>query len=55
LAQRVRSLERALLLSFKAKFGEVPKRNYQGKGIKERDEYRYFQRSGVTNVIEELS
>jgi hypothetical protein len=48
-------LERALLLSFKAKFGEVPKRNSQGKGMRERDEYRYFQKSGVMNVIEELS
>lgn len=48
-------LERALLLSFKQKFGEVPRCNSHGKAMRERDEFRYFNRRGVMNVIEELS
>jgi hypothetical protein len=48
-------LERALLLSFKTKFGEVPVCNSHGKGMRERDEYRYFKKSAVTNVVDELS
>src|SRR5262245_43612878 len=35
-------LERALLLAFKSKFGMVPLCNSHGKGMRERDEFRYF-------------
>jgi hypothetical protein len=47
-------LERALLLVFRDKFGEVPVCNSHGKKIKVTDEFRYFSKSGVRNVIEEL-
>jgi len=47
-------LERALLLSFKHRFGEVPRCNSHGKGMRERGEYRYFHKIGVANIIDEL-
>ncbi len=48
-------LERALLLMFRESFGEVPRCNTHGTRMKENDEFRYFSRTGVANVIEELS
>jgi hypothetical protein len=48
-------LERAFLLSFKTKFGEIPVCNSHGKGMREGDEYRYFHKKGVANNIDELS
>jgi len=50
-----KKLERALLLSFRERFGEVPKCNSHGKRIKVTDEFRYFGSKGVANVIDELS
>jgi len=37
-------LERAFLLTFRQKYGELPKCNTQGKNMKQRDEYKYFTR-----------
>ena len=48
-------LERALLLGFKEKFGEVPKCNSHGKRMKETDEFRYFRKKGVLRVVDDLS
>lgn len=48
-------LERALLLSFKWKFGAVPICNSHGKGMKERDEFQYFSKRAANAIIEELS
>jgi hypothetical protein len=48
-------LERGLLLCFRERFGSIPKCNQHGKGIKETDEFRYFSRSAVENVIDELT
>ena len=48
-------LERALLLGFRDKFGDAPWCNTHGKKMKETDEFRYFTRSAIRNVIEELS
>lgn len=48
-------LERALLLEFRNKFGSVPICNVHGKGMREIDEFDYFSRSGIRNLIEELS
>lgn len=50
-----RKLERAFLLGFKDKYGEVPWCNTQGKKMKETDEFRFFTRKRIRNVIEELS
>ena len=46
-----RKLERALILEFRSQFGEVPKGNNQGKGIKEQDEFKYFQRSRIRSIV----
>lgn len=48
-------LERALLLVFRAQYGEVPTCNSHGSKMRETDEFKYFAKAGVTNVIEELS
>jgi hypothetical protein len=48
--QRVKTwhkLERAMLLEFKARFGEVPKCNTQGSNMVETDEFRYFSKTRV--------
>lgn len=47
-------LERALLLGFRERFGEVPKANTQGKKIKEKDEFKYFTMSRIRHIIKEL-
>lgn len=50
-----RKLERAMLLSFKQLFGQIPKCNAQGKNFKETDEFSYFAKARVTRVLEDLS
>lgn len=50
-----KKLERALLVTFRKRFGQVPKCNTQGKRMGSRDVFSYFTRSRVTRVIEELS
>lgn len=56
--QKVRTwlkLERALILCFREIFGEIPKCNTQGKKMKQTDEFSYFSKSAVKNIIEELA
>jgi hypothetical protein len=48
-------LERALLLEFKRRFGEVPKCNSHGRAMVETDEFKYFHKAGVAGVIDELA
>ena len=48
-------LERALPLVFQTRYGDVPRCNSNGSTMRETDEFKYFAKSGVTNVIEELS
>jgi hypothetical protein len=48
-------LERGLLLVFRDTYGEVPKCNTQGKNIIETDEFRYFSRSRLKRVLEDLA
>jgi len=48
-------LERALLIVFLHKYGEIPKCNTQGKKMKERDEFKYFTRSRLDRVLEMLA
>ena len=47
-------LERAMLLSFRAEFGSVPVCNSHGKQMKETDEYEYFARDAVRNLVRDL-
>ena len=49
-----RKLERALLLRFREKFGEVPLFNQQGKKMRERDEFKYFRREGLDRIFARL-
>jgi hypothetical protein len=42
-------------MEFRRQFGEVPRCNSHGKKFTEVDEFEYFTRKGVRNVIEELS
>ncbi len=48
-------LERALLLTFREIYGEVPYCNSHGKRIKELDEFRYFRRKRLRDILEELA
>lgn len=50
-----KKLERALILTFKEIYGEPPRCNLHGRKMRETDEFCYFGRKGVRNVIEELS
>lgn len=49
-----KKLERALLLEFRGYYGEVPIGNNQGKGIRERDEFKYFRRSRIRSIVVSL-
>lgn len=56
--QRVKmwhKLERAMLIAFKEKFGEIPECNIQGKNFNETDEFSYFAKSRIKRIIEDLS
>ncbi len=48
-------LERALLLAFRSRYGEVPKFNTHGKNISEKDEFEYFSQSRLNQILEELA
>lgn len=48
-------LERALLIKFKALFGEVPACNSHGINMKRGKEFDYFANHGLDLIIEELS
>lgn len=48
-------LERAMLLEFREVYGRVPICNTHGKSMVETDEFEYFARSRVRDILEELS
>lgn len=50
-----RKLERALLLNFREKFGEVPKCNNHGKKMKWTDEKEYFSEARLRSVVTQFS
>lgn len=50
-----RQLERALILTFKEMFGEVPHCNTHGKKMTRSKEFNYFSEHGCKLVLEELS
>lgn len=56
--QRVRTwhkLERALLLAFREKYGEVPFCNSHGVNMEITDEFRYFARLRIEDLLDELA
>jgi len=52
--QTWKKLERAMLLTFRCEYGAVPECNSTGKKMKETDEFKYFARDAVRNVIRKL-
>lgn len=50
-----RKLERAMILSFREMYGEVPRCNSQGKRIVEKDEFDYFNHSRIRQILRDIS
>ena len=50
-----RKLERALLLAFRELYGAVPEHNAQGNKIAEKDEFEYFAKSRLKQILKELA
>lgn len=48
-------LERALLLTFRQMYGEVPVCNSQGSKMKQRGEFTLFREKRIIDIIEELA
>jgi hypothetical protein len=48
-------LERALLLTFRQKYGKLPVRNSKGKSMKYVDEFNYFNRDRLEKILESLA
>ena len=48
-------LERALLLVFRELYGDIPKLNTLGAKIKEKDEFVYFKRSRIRQILRDIS
>lgn len=46
-----RILERGLIISFRRRYGEIPRLNNQGTGFKERNEFAVFARKNVERII----
>lgn len=49
-----RKLERALLLTFRDLYGELPLCNRHRAGLQEEDEFSFFTRERIRNVLEDL-
>jgi len=47
-------LERALLISFKQRFGRTPLVNSYGRSFRESNEFHYFARSRIRAVLEDI-
>ena len=52
-AQVWRKLERALIISFREMYGEVPRHNSHGKGLQWGDEANYFSHSALRAMIKQ--
>lgn len=48
-------LERAFLLRFRERFGDIPRCNSHGKKMKVRDEFDYFRPPRLDRIIDDLS
>ena len=49
-----RKLERALLIRFRERYGDVPRANKAGKKARWKDELRYFSQDKLDKIIEHL-
>ena len=49
-----RKLERALMIRFRERYGDVPRANKAGKKIHWKDELRYFSQDKLDKIIEQL-
>jgi len=47
----VQKLERAAILEFRKEYGEVTRLNKQGSKIKETDEFKYFSKKKLKNIL----
>jgi hypothetical protein len=54
-AKTWQKLERALLIVFRHKYGELPKCNTQGKNMRQLNEFKYFTRRRLDRVLEMLA
>lgn len=50
-----KKLERAMLLAFRDRHGDVPLCNTQGRRMRETDEFHYFARPRIRRILEDLS
>lgn len=50
-----RILERALLLTFREVYGEVPRCNTQGKRMSWHDEHKYFTGGRLRSIVKKYS
>jgi hypothetical protein len=48
-------MERALLITFRERFGDVPHCNSHGKKMRPRDVFQFFQKRRLLTIIDELS
>lgn len=56
-SKRIKSwikLERAFLLAFREEYGDVPHCNSQGSKMKVKDEYDYFARNRIRQIIDDV-
>ena len=51
-AQTWKKLERALIISFRERYGEVPKYNNHGRGWQRKDEGKYFCDTRIRELVE---
>lgn len=50
-----KTLERAMLIVFREKFGSIPYWNTQGKNLVEKDEFEFFEKKRVFRIVTDLS
>jgi hypothetical protein len=50
-----RKMERGLILCFREIYGQIPKSNRQGKGMKWRDERKFFTEAQLRSIIQKYS
>lgn len=49
-----KKLERAMLLEFRSLYDDVPMYNTQGKNYTEQDEFRYFSRTRIRKILQDV-
>lgn len=49
-----RKLERALLIAFKQRYGDIPEENTQGRNFIETDEFEMFSRDSIMKILKDI-